>query len=126
MGGSAGGELARAVSEAGGLGMVGVGGGDAGLVERELPLVAGCGRPWGVGFLTWGIEEGAVARVLSYGPTAVMFSFGDPSPYVAEVRDAGALVFMQVTGMEEARQAVELGADVIVAQGTEGGAVDLA
>ena len=37
------------------------------------------------------------------------------------VRRSGALLIFQVTDLEEARQAVDLGADVIVAQGTEAG-----
>ncbi len=50
-----------------------------------------------------------------------MLSFGDPTPFVRVVRDAGALLILQVTSLDEARQAVELGADVLVAQGGEAG-----
>jgi nitronate monooxygenase len=122
MGGSAGGALAAAVTRGGGLGMVGVGGGDRQLLDRELSIVAaGNDQPWGVGFQTWAIEAGAVERALEYGPRAVMLSFGDPSPFVEVIRRAGAALILQVTDLEEARQAVDLGADVIVAQGTEAG-----
>ncbi|MER7892112.1 nitronate monooxygenase [Micromonospora sp. NPDC094482] len=122
MGGSAGGALAAAVSRGGGLGMLGAADGDRQWLDRELPIVAsGTDQPWGVGFLTWAIDVGAVERALEYGPRAVMFSFGDPSPFVAPVRQAGAVLIVQVTDLEEARQAVDLGADVIVAQGTEAG-----
>ncbi|GIH00582.1 2-nitropropane dioxygenase [Plantactinospora mayteni] len=122
MGGSAGGALAAAVSRGGGLGMLGAAHGDRAWLDREAPIVAaGTDRPWGVGFLTWAIDVGAVERALDYGPRAVMFSFGDPSPFVAPVRRAGAVLVIQVTDLAEARQAVELGADLIVAQGTEAG-----
>ena len=50
-----------------------------------------------------------------------MLSFGDPSPFADRIRQAGAALIIQVTDLEEARQAVDLGADVIVAQGTESG-----
>jgi nitronate monooxygenase len=50
-----------------------------------------------------------------------MLSFGDPTPFVGPIRDGGAALIVQVTDVAEARQAVELGADVIVAQGTESG-----
>jgi nitronate monooxygenase len=50
-----------------------------------------------------------------------MLSFGDPRPLVGPVRAAGALLIIQVTDLTEARQAVQVGADVIVAQGTEAG-----
>lgn len=121
MDGSAGGALAAAVSRGGGLGMVGAGGGDAGWMARELPIALASGRPWGVGFLTWATSASAVALALEHQPAAVMLSFGDPSPYVGLVREGGAALVLQVTDLEEARRAVDLGADVIVAQGTEAG-----
>jgi nitronate monooxygenase len=122
MGGSAGGALAAAVSRAGGLGMLGAGNGDQAWLDRELPIVAsGTDQPWGVGFLTWAIDATAVARALEYTPRAIMLSFGDPSPYVEPIRQARAVLIIQVTDMEEARQALDMGADVIVAQGTEAG-----
>ncbi|MDF2265253.1 nitronate monooxygenase [Streptomyces coacervatus] len=121
MGGSAGGALAAAVSRGGGLGFLGAGGGDREWLAREVPIVAGAELPWGVGFLTWGVDIGAVEAALEHGPEAVMLSFGDPSPFVERVRAAGAKLIIQVTDLEEARQAVDLGADVIVAQGSESG-----
>ncbi|MGP4100075.1 NAD(P)H-dependent flavin oxidoreductase [Nonomuraea sp. KM90] len=122
MGGSAGGALAAAVSRGGGLGMLGAGNGDRAWLDREVSIVASStDRPWGVGFLTWAIEVDAVKRALEYAPRAVMLSFGDPSPYVEPIRHAGAALIIQVTDVEEARRAVDLGADVIVAQGTEAG-----
>jgi len=122
MGGTAGGELVAAVSCGGGLGLLGSGNGDAEWLARELPIAArGAVGPWGIGLWTWAIDVGAVERVLEHGPRAVMLSFGDPSPFAERVRRAGAALILQVTDLEEARQAVDLGADVIVAQGTESG-----
>ncbi|WP_433043740.1 NAD(P)H-dependent flavin oxidoreductase [Dactylosporangium sp. CS-033363] len=121
MGGSAGGALAGAVTRAGGLGLLGAGGGDPDWLARELPLVAASGGPWGAGFLTWAVGAGAVERVLEHGARAIMFSFGDPSAFIPPVRAAGATLILQVTTLEEARRALELGADAIVAQGTEAG-----
>ena len=122
MGGSAGGELAAAVSNGGGLGLLGGGSGDLGWLARELPIVADrTGKPWGVGFLSWAVDVGTVEWVLEHDPRAVMLSFGDPRPFAGPIRQAGAALIIQVTDLEEARQAVDLGADVIVAQGTEAG-----
>ncbi|MFD3479678.1 NAD(P)H-dependent flavin oxidoreductase [Streptomyces sp. NPDC058695] len=121
MGGSAGGALAAAVSRGGGFGILGGAFGAPEWLAREVPIVAGTDSPWGVGFLTWAIDVAAVERALEYGPRAVMLSFGDPSPYAERVRRAGALLILQVTDLEEAEQAADLGADVIVAQGTESG-----
>lgn len=119
MGGSAGGALAAAVSRGGGLGMLGAGAGDPEWLAREVPLVAGL--PWGVGFLTWTLGADAVPRALEHRPGAVMLSFGDPLPHARHVREAGIPLIVQVTDMEEARRALDAGADLIVAQGTEGG-----
>ncbi|MFD9905738.1 NAD(P)H-dependent flavin oxidoreductase [Streptomyces sp. NPDC059063] len=122
MGGSAGGALAAAVSQAGGLGLVGGGYGERAWLEPELAIVADATRkPWGVGFLTWGIDARAVERALAYRPAAVMLSFGDPGPFAERIRRSDALLIVQVTDLDEARRAVDAGADIIVAQGTESG-----
>ena len=122
MGGSAGGALAAAVSSGGGLGLLGGGGGNRRWLERELPIVAAStDQPWGVGFQSWAARVSAVEQALTWQPRAVMLSFGDPRAFVAPVRAAGAALIIQVTDLDEARQAVDAGADVIVAQGTEAG-----
>lgn len=122
MGGSAGGALAAAVSRAGGLGLLGGADGDPRWLERELPVVAErAGGPWGVGFWNWAIDVDAVVRALEYGPTAIFLSFGDPAPFVDAVRRTDAVLIVQVTDVDEAKRALEVGADVLVAQGTESG-----
>src|ERR1022692_1330853 len=122
MGGSAGGALAAAVSNGGGLGLLCGGPGDPGWLARELPVVAaGTDQPWGVGFQSWAVDVGTVERALQFSPRAVMLSFGDPRPFIGPIREAGTALIIQATDLEEARQAVDLGADVIVAQGTESG-----
>ncbi|MEV4357427.1 nitronate monooxygenase [Nonomuraea sp. NPDC049625] len=122
MGGSAGGALTAAVSNGGGLGLLGSGNGDPDWLARELPIVTrSTDQPWGVGFQVWATGVGAVERVLEHGPRAVMLSFGDPRPFAERVRASGTALIIQVTDLEEARQAMDAGADVIVAQGTESG-----
>ncbi|HVB44656.1 MAG TPA: nitronate monooxygenase [Streptosporangiaceae bacterium] len=122
MGGSAGGALAAGVSNGGGLGLVGGGPGDPVWLDRELPIVAeGTDKSWGVGFLSWAVDAGTVERALAYQPKAVMLSFGDPRPFIESIRETGAALIIQVTDLDEARQALDVGADFIVAQGTEAG-----
>ena len=59
MGGVAGGELASAVSRAGGLGMVGVGSaGSVALMERETAHPRDAGLPFGIGLLDWAVAGG--------------------------------------------------------------------
>jgi nitronate monooxygenase len=122
MGFSAGGALAAAVSNGGGLGLLGAGRGDRDWLARELPIVAErTSSPWGVGFQCWSADAGLVEFALTYRPRAVMLSFGDPGPFLEPIRRAGAALIIQVTDLDEARQALDVGADVIVAQGIEAG-----
>ena len=122
MGGSAGGALAAAVSTGGGLGLVGGGRGDPDWLDRELAVVAaGTDQPWGVGFLSWAADVSAVELALAHQPAAIMLSFGDPLPFIDAVRRTDAALIIQVTDLNEARQAIAVGADLIIAQGTEAG-----
>jgi nitronate monooxygenase len=59
--------------------------------------------------------------VLDAGAEFVSLSFGDPTPYVDRVHDAGATVLATVGTAEEAREAAAAGVDVVVAQGWEAG-----
>ncbi|MEP7281637.1 MAG: nitronate monooxygenase [Rubrivivax sp.] len=122
MGGVSGGRLAAAVSNAGGLGLVGGGYGDPQWLCAELERVrVETERPWGVGFITWSIERSIIELALSYRPHAVMLSFGDPRPYAALVKASGCRLICQVQDVAGARLAHAAGADLVVAQGTEGG-----
>ena len=80
---AAGGRLAAAVTEAGGLGLIGGGYGNAEWVEREF-AAAGNTRV-GCGFITWSLarQPELLDRVLSHAPAALMLSFGDPAPFRA-------------------------------------------
>ncbi len=122
MGGVSGGRLAAAVSNAGGLGLIGGGYGDPAWLRTELEIVAKeTNRPWGVGFITWSVDRETLALALGHRPHAVMLSFGDLRPYAAMVRDAGCRLICQVQDVAGARAARDAGADLVVAQGTEGG-----
>ena len=118
----AGGVLAAAVSNAGGLGLIGGDGAGPEECEREIGLVvARTTKPWGIGFITWAINRQALEAALSHRPAAVMLNFGDPSPFADLVHRAGSVLIVGVTDLDEAHQALAAGADVIVAQGSEAG-----
>jgi nitronate monooxygenase len=122
MGAVAGGRLAAAVSNAGALGLVGGGYGDPDWMRTELSIARdGTMRPWGVGLITWHATQEAVELTLSYEPHAFMLSFGDPSPFVPAIKEAGCALICQVQDVQDGRAAKAAGADIIVAQGTEAG-----
>lgn len=122
MGEVAGGNLAAAVSNGGGLGMVGGGRGEEAWINRELAIVAeATDKPWGVGFLTWAVTAATLERALTYRPHAVLLSFGDPAALADTVHHGGAKLIVQVTNLDEAKRALEVGADLVVAQGSEAG-----
>src|SRR3954466_418664 len=121
MGMVAGGRLAAAVSNAGGLGLIGGGYGDGGWLEREFSA-AGNAKV-GCGFITWSLAQRPelLDQVLSRQPAAVMLSFGPVAAFAAQIRQSGVPVICQVQSMAHAREAVDAGAEIIVAQGGEAG-----
>jgi nitronate monooxygenase len=121
MGMVAGGRLAAAVSNAGGLGLIGGGYGDGGWLDREFSE-AGNARV-GCGFITWSLAQRPelLDRVLAKQPAALMLSFGPVAAFAVQIRQSGVPVICQVQSMAHAREAVHVGAEVIVAQGGEAG-----
>jgi nitronate monooxygenase len=118
---AAGGRLAAAVSAAGGLGLIGGGYGDVGWIEEQFEEAGDA--EVGCGLITWRLQEapGTLDAVLALRPRAVLLSFGDPRPFAPAVRDAAVPLFCQVQTVRDAAQALEAGADVVVAQGAEAG-----
>jgi nitronate monooxygenase len=118
---AAGGKLAVAVTAAGGLGLIGGGYGDAEWLEREFAEARNARV--GCGFITWSLAKRPelLELVLAHSPAAVMLSFGSPVPFASRIKSTGAKLICQVQNMEHARAAVDVDADIIVAQGAEAG-----
>jgi len=118
---AAGGKLAASVSIAGGLGLIGGGYGDFGWLDTEFSAAGNA--PVGCGFITWSLagQPGLLSRTLERDPVAIFLSFADPAPFSKEIKAAGASLIVQVQNVRDARRAMDVGADVIVAQGSEAG-----
>ncbi|KRE08691.1 oxidoreductase [Bosea sp. Root670] len=116
-----GGALAAAVTRAGGLGLIGGGYGDAGWIAQEF--AAAGNTQVGCGFITWSMarKPELLTQALAHKPAALMLSFGDPRPFSAEIAAAGVPLICQCQTLAHVRQAIEAGAAIIVAQGTEAG-----
>jgi NAD(P)H-dependent flavin oxidoreductase YrpB (nitropropane dioxygenase family) len=115
-----------AVSEAGGLGALGC----HGLTVEQIRSAAHAIRertdkPFALNFLLFRISDECFAAALAAKPEVIAFAWpqGDQQvkPYIERAHDAGAKVTFMVSDVAGARRAAEAGADVVVAQGTEGG-----
>ncbi len=115
-------DLAAAVCEAGALGSLGT-------AVRPLPdlreqwerLRDSTGRPFAINHTARPLDEDAFAATLSFAPAAISFHLAVPDHLIARAHNAGILWIQQVMDVRQAEQAVEAGADVIVAQGGEAG-----
>ncbi len=126
MGGATSPGLVAAVSNAGGLGTLGLSGRRPadipGLIEQIRSATT---DPFGVNFLLFGVDDAAVDAALAQKPPVVTYAWAwsdqDLKPYVDRAHAAGAIVTYMVSGVPDARRAAAAGADAIIAQGSEGG-----
>ena len=123
MDGIAGARLTAAVSAGGGFGILGGGYGEKVWLERETAKLKNCASPFGIGFITWSMAKQPALLDIALGakPRAIMLSFGDPKPHASRIKAAGSLLICQVQAEDMAKQALDAGADVLIAQGTEAG-----
>ena len=115
------GGLATAVSKAGGLGLIGGGYGDLQWVKEQFSLTNA--KDVGCGFITWALNDKpeVFEACLDFNPRAVLLSFGNPCDHARKIKDKNIPLICQVQTFKDARNALECGADIIVAQGSEAG-----
>ena len=122
---AAGGKLAAAVSTAGGLGLIGGAYGDAEWIADQFTESGN--SPVGCGFITWNLDTALESNpdllndLLRREPNALFLSFGNPEPHVRTILEAGVPLICQVQTFKDAQYAIDLGVDVVVAQGAEAG-----
>ena len=123
----AGPELAAAVSNAGGLGIMSFNGNPPPALREEIRRLRGLtDRPFGVNVLLEGPRlpfptDDCVAVCIEERVPVLSFFWGDPTPYVASAHAAGIRVVDQVGSVARAMRAVRAGVDVVIAQGMEAG-----
>lgn len=119
------GRLAHAVSQAGGLGMFGIGSTEStDFLAREAEIARGPeDLRFGIGLHGWAVERRPelLQAALEARPFLISISFGSPATYVQSVHERGILLATQVHSKAEAVQAVDAGVDIIVVQGAEAG-----
>jgi len=127
-------ELAAAVSNAGGCGVLGWGGMP---VEAVSTTTEGARaltrRPFGFNFIIAGLDDPdttdedrsfvheCVDRAIDGGAAVLVFFWGDPTPFVAAAHAKGVKVFLQAGSAGEAVAAAQAGVDGVIAQGVEAG-----
>ncbi|EUA90338.1 nitronate monooxygenase family protein [Mycobacterium ulcerans str. Harvey] len=87
------------------------------------PVGAGAGQRVGCGFITWSLARNPelLDLILAANPAAIMLSFGDPHNFAGPIHDAGIPLICQIHTREQALRVLEVGPDIIVAQGSESG-----
>ena len=119
------GRLAHAVSQAGGLGMIGIGSQErTDRIVQEAAIARGNDQTrFGIGLMAWAIEKRPelLDAAIETNPFLISISFGSPAPYVERLHQRGIVLAMQVHSQAEAIHAAQIGVDLIVAQGTEAG-----
>ena len=116
-------QLASAVSNAGGMGIIETSSGQLDAVRDEIAKVRDLtDRPFGVNIAQLFVRDPAIVDfVAENGVTFVTTSAGDPTKYTQSLKDAGLTVFHVVPSLRGALKAVDAGVDGLVVEGNEGG-----
>lgn len=116
-------QLASAVSNAGGLGIIETSSGELDKVKEEIRKMRDLTvKPFGVNIAQAFVRDPAIAQfVIDQGVKFVTTSAGDPTKYTRQLKDAGLIVFHVVPTLKGALKAVDAGVDGLVVEGGEGG-----
>jgi enoyl-[acyl-carrier protein] reductase II len=116
-------QLASAVSNAGGFGIIETSSGRLDEVRDEMGVMRErTDKPWGVNIAQMFVTDpNIVDFVAAQGVTFVTTSAGNPARYTSRLHDAGITVFHVVPSLHAARKAVDAGVDGLVVEGGEGG-----
>ena len=133
VGSVAGPDLVAAVSEAGGLGVLGVSGAPPEAVQARIDGTrALTSKPFGVNVIIdeagWAVSDedrelvrAEVLQAIDARVAAVVLFWGDPAPFVEPAHENGVMLLIQVGSVDEAEKAAAAGVDAVIAQGVEAG-----
>jgi len=119
-------DLVSAVSNAGGLGAMGCHSLSPEQIRTGTAAIRDkTNKPFALNFLIFDMHEDSFAAALELRPAVIAFAWPRPNqelrPLIDRAHRAGAKVTFMAGGVPEARRAVDAGADIVIAQGTEGG-----
>lgn len=115
--------LASAVSNAGGLGLIGAGSMYPEVLREHIQKCqAATARPFGVNIpLLYAYADAHIQTIIDEGVKIVFTSAGNPAKYTAQLKQHGITVVHVIANTKFARKAEEAGVDAIVAEGFEAG-----
>lgn len=116
-------QLASAVRNAGGLGIIETSSGELDAIKDEIRAMREfTDKPFGVNIAQAFVRDPSIAQfVVDQGVTFVTTSAGDPNKYTRVLKDNGLTVFHVVPTLAAALKAVDAGVDGLVVEGVEGG-----
>lgn len=116
-------QLASAVCNAGGLGIIETSSGELDVIKDEIRAMREfTDKPFGVNIAQAFVRDPSIAQfVVDQGVTFVTTSAGDPNKYTRVLKDNGLTVFHVVPTLAAALKAVDAGVDGLVVEGVEGG-----
>jgi nitronate monooxygenase len=121
-GGIASAELAAAVSNAGGLGVLGMGGLPTDVTREQIGrLRTLTTKPFAVNVILALAEEGQVDACLDDRVPVLILFWGDARPFVDKARRVGTKLILQCGSVKEAKAAADGGVDAVMIQGVEAG-----
>ncbi|MDQ0466690.1 enoyl-[acyl-carrier protein] reductase II [Caulobacter ginsengisoli] len=124
MGGVSYAELAAAVSNAGGYGVLGMAGRTPDFIREEMRKVkALTDRPFGVDLLAASPDSltASVEIIIEEGASAFIAGLGVPMPIMQRLKGAGLKVMVVCGAVKHAVKAEQAGCDAVICQGGEGG-----
>ena len=116
-------QLASAVSNAGGLGIIETSSGELDVIREEIKKMRRLtDKPFGVNIAQAFVRDPGIAQfIIDQGVKFVTTSAGSPERYTEQLKSAGLTVFHVVPSLGAALKAVECGVDGLIVEGGEGG-----
>lgn len=116
-------ELAAAVSNGGGLGLIAAGGAPADVVREQIKKARELtDKPFGVNVMLMSPFADEVMQVIiEEKPAVVATGAGNPGKYIPALKDAGIKILPVIASVAMAKRMEKSGVDGIIAEGTEAG-----
>lgn len=116
-------ELAAAVSNAGGLGLIAAGGAPADVVREQIKKARTLtDKPFGVNVMLMSpFSDEVMEVVIEENPAVVATGAGNPGKYIERLKEAGIKIMPVIASVAMAKRMEKAGADAVIAEGTEAG-----